>query len=41
MGVAMSMYNANWPPKAKWSVNDIPDLSGKVAIVTGASAYVL
>ncbi|KAF7795538.1 hypothetical protein EIP86_006700 [Pleurotus ostreatoroseus] len=38
MGVAMSMYNANWPPKAKWSVNDIPDLSGKVAIVTGGNS---
>ena len=26
-----------WPPKAQWSVNDIPDLSGKVMIVTGAN----
>lgn len=36
MGVAASMYNANWPPKATWSVDDIPDLSGKVIIVTGS-----
>lgn len=26
------------PPKAKWSVADIPDLSGKVMIVTGGNA---
>lgn len=25
------------PPKSKYSVNDIPDLSGKVVIVTGAN----
>ncbi|KXN81048.1 hypothetical protein AN958_06170 [Leucoagaricus sp. SymC.cos] len=34
MGGVMSMIDANWPPKAKWSTNDIPDLSGKVIIVT-------
>jgi len=32
------MYDANRPPKAKWSTNDIPDLSGKVIIVTGGSS---
>ncbi len=37
MGSVVSMYAANWPPKAKWSVDDIPDLSGKVIIVTGVS----
>ncbi|KAH9859027.1 NAD-P-binding protein [Lenzites betulinus] len=26
------------PPKAKWGVDDIPDLSGKVMIVTGGNA---
>ena len=26
------------PPKAKWGVADIPDLSGKVMIVTGGNA---
>jgi NAD(P)-dependent dehydrogenase (short-subunit alcohol dehydrogenase family) len=35
------MYHANWPAKAQWSVNDIPDLSGKVIIVTGASLALL
>ncbi|KAJ7756412.1 NAD-binding protein [Mycena maculata] len=39
MGTAISMYNANWPlARAKWSVNDIPDLSGKVIIVTGGNS---
>ncbi|KAF9031270.1 NAD(P)-binding protein, partial [Hymenopellis radicata] len=38
MGTVMSMYAANWPPKAKWSVEDIPDLSGKVIIVTGGNS---
>ncbi|KZV62183.1 NAD(P)-binding protein [Peniophora sp. CONT] len=27
-----------FPPRARWSVNDIPDLSGKVALVTGGNA---
>ncbi|KAF9465820.1 NAD(P)-binding protein [Collybia nuda] len=38
MGVAASMYNANWPPKANWSVDDMPDLSNKVIIVTGGNS---
>ncbi|KAF8918202.1 NAD-binding protein [Mucidula mucida] len=38
MGSVVSMYAANWPPKAKWSVDDIPDLSGKVIIVTGGNS---
>ncbi|KAJ8088004.1 short-chain alcohol dehydrogenase [Marasmius tenuissimus] len=38
MGLAYSMYNSNWPPKAKWGVNDIPDLSGKVILVTGGNS---
>src|ERR1700754_2535449 len=37
MGVFLSAINQNWPPKSKWSVNDIPDLSGKVAVVTGGN----
>lgn len=24
-----------YPPKSKWSVDDMPDLTGKVAMVTG------
>ncbi|KAJ7142150.1 hypothetical protein C8R43DRAFT_582840 [Mycena crocata] len=35
MGTVLSVYNANWPPKAKWSADKIPDLTGKVIIVTG------
>lgn len=27
-----------FPPKTKFQVNDIPDLSGKVAIVTGGAS---
>ncbi len=26
-----------WIPKPTWSVNDIPDLTGKVVIVTGGN----
>ncbi len=29
MGSVVSMYAANWPPKAKWSVDDIPDLAAR------------
>lgn len=35
------MYNAwtnMFPPKPKWSVEDIPSLYGKVIIVTGGNA---
>jgi len=28
----------SFPPRPTWGVNDIPDLTGKVIIVTGASA---
>jgi hypothetical protein len=26
-----------YPPKPKWTTNDIPDLTGKVVIVTGGN----
>jgi hypothetical protein len=32
-----SMFREGFPPKATFSVDDIPDLSGKVIIVTGAN----
>ncbi|KAL0961442.1 hypothetical protein HGRIS_006387 [Hohenbuehelia grisea] len=38
MGLVASLYDDMFPPKSKFSVDDIPDLSGKVAIVTGSSA---
>ncbi|KAJ6465014.1 hypothetical protein C8R45DRAFT_1055709 [Mycena sanguinolenta] len=37
MGSVLSVYNANWPPRAKWSVHQIPDVSGKIIIVTGGN----
>ncbi|KAF8193004.1 hypothetical protein BJ912DRAFT_961718 [Pholiota molesta] len=38
MGLAYSMYTESFPPKSKFSASDIPDLSGKVMIVTGGNA---
>ncbi|GJJ12869.1 hypothetical protein Clacol_007115 [Clathrus columnatus] len=38
MGLLFSVIDQNYPPKAKWSVNDIPDLSSKITIVTGGSS---
>ncbi|KAF7330985.1 NAD(P)-binding protein [Mycena venus] len=38
MGAVLSFYDACWPPKAKWSVEKIPDLSGKIVIVTGGNS---
>ncbi|KDR82921.1 hypothetical protein GALMADRAFT_859122 [Galerina marginata CBS 339.88] len=35
MGLVYSMTRETFPPKAKYGVDDIPDLSGKVIIVTG------
>jgi len=38
MGILHSVISQGWPPKSKFSVDDIPDLSGKVTIVTGGYA---
>ncbi|KAI0777908.1 NAD(P)-binding protein [Irpex lacteus] len=39
MGGAFSIFiQQSFPPKPKWGVNDIPDLTGKVVIVTGGNA---
>lgn len=32
-----SVWTNLFPPKAKWSASQIPDLSGKVVIITGGS----
>ncbi|PCH39964.1 NAD(P)-binding protein [Wolfiporia cocos MD-104 SS10] len=31
----MSIFSQSFPPKAKWTADDIPDLTGKVMLVTG------
>ena len=36
MGLILSIIDQNFPPKAKWSVDEVPDLTGKVALITGA-----
>ena len=38
MGILFSLINEGFPPKTKFNVDDIPDLTGKVIIVTGANA---
>ncbi|KAI0027889.1 NAD(P)-binding protein [Vararia minispora EC-137] len=38
MGGWFSIISQAYPPKARWSVDDIPDLRGKVAIVTGGNS---
>ncbi|EIN12416.1 NAD(P)-binding protein [Punctularia strigosozonata HHB-11173 SS5] len=38
MGAIYSQYTQIFPPKSTWSVDNIPDLSGKVMIVTGGNS---
>jgi len=38
MGIVQSVINESLPPKSNFTVDDIPDLSGKVAIVTGSTS---
>ena len=35
MGGLLSIVAQSFPPAPKWAVTDIPDLSGKVVVVTG------
>lgn len=35
MGAFLSVVQQSFPPRPRWGVNDIPDLTGKVVIVTG------
>lgn len=37
MGVILSLFSESLPPKSKFNVENIPDLTGKVIIVTGAN----
>lgn len=38
MGLIQSLYTQTFPPAATWGVDNIPDLSGRVAVVTGGYA---
>jgi hypothetical protein len=40
MSVAKALINQSMPPKSKFTVDHIPDLSTKVIIVTGANTGV-
>ncbi|KAH6912196.1 hypothetical protein BKA70DRAFT_1266949 [Coprinopsis sp. MPI-PUGE-AT-0042] len=40
MGSSISLFQESFPPASKFSTDDIPDLTGKVIIVTGANAGV-
>ncbi|EIN12422.1 NAD(P)-binding protein [Punctularia strigosozonata HHB-11173 SS5] len=38
MGALYSQYTQMFPPRPNWGVDDIPDLAGKVMIVTGGNS---
>jgi retinol dehydrogenase-12 len=40
MGIITSVFSQTFPPRSKFNLEDIPDLTGKVIIVTGANAGV-
>lgn len=40
MGTFLSLYREFFPPKPTYSVDDIPDLTGRVYIVTGGNSGV-
>lgn len=37
MGILQSLWTQSFPPQSKFTPDDIPDLFGKVIIVTGAN----
>ena len=38
MGSVLAIIRENLPPKSTFKVDDVPDLEGKVIIITGANA---
>ncbi|KAF8581217.1 NAD(P)-binding protein [Ramaria rubella] len=40
MSVLSQLYDQVWPPRSAFSIDDIPDMSGKVVIVTGGNASI-
>jgi hypothetical protein len=38
MGIITSFYSQTFPSQSKFNLEDIPDLTGKVIIVTGGNA---
>jgi len=34
----LGMLSDVWPPKPKWTAEDVPDLAGKVMLVTGGNS---
>ena len=37
MGLLHSFITQSWPPKTKFTVEDIPDLTDKIALITGGN----
>lgn len=37
MGNLISAYIESFPPRAQWDVSQMPDMTGKVCIVTGGN----
>lgn len=38
MGLLLSIISQSFPPKPKFTIDEIPDMTGKTVIVTGSTA---